>query len=105
MRLARWNSVIALGLTLGLLVGIRSASAYQVISETKPAYAPLRVTWDGTSLWVLESGIRIHRLDPATLEELWSFEPDTREFISNVIASDGRHLWGASWPGLEIAEI
>lgn len=99
---ARLSTLLALGF---LLVAPQTATPYQILTEFKPAYDPVSVTWDGTSLWVLESGIRIHRLDPASLEELWSFEPDTREFLSEVIASDGRRIWGASWPGLEIAEI
>jgi outer membrane protein assembly factor BamB len=101
MRYALWTFV-----ALGLLTPA-AASGVQVISEFVPTYhVPTGLTWDGTALWAIESGTRVHRHDPQSGEELWSILPISQSFLPQLgIAWDGRHLWACSWPGLQVAEI
>lgn len=81
-------------------------SGAQLVSEFSPNYYAQSLTWDGASLWVEENGPRIHRQDPSSGGELWSVFPDQPNyFIASSIASDGYHLWGCSWPWLQVGEI
>jgi hypothetical protein len=83
-----------------------NAIALQVVAEISTTYDdPSSLTWDGSSLWTQDAGLRIHRHDPDSGAELWNVMPETGAFQATTIASDGHHLWGCSWPGLEIAEI